>query len=1238
MLTSLVGGQDNCGLIYASPGAGKSTYASKLFADLVERNIPVVRHHYFLSLTDSASYARMDHQRAAESLMHDLQRDHSKALGQLADRSPNPQVGDLRAWLEACGSYYAAENKSLVVIIDGLDHVWRERRSIDELDRLLGLVLPPHAGLFVLFVSQPVHDDLLPSILIRAIPRDKWTELPLLDESAIDEWLRHHLDDLDFGNGFPSQPEHVINELVAALHRRSQGHPLHLCYTVRAIQERRLIFNEAVIASLPACPRQNINDYYGSLWHGLPDQSRSVLHLLASTHFSLPRDGIHECLDPERRNTATIEGALTQIVHLLSTKDLGLQPFHGSLLVFVRDLPEHSRYDAPMQRLTLAWLHSSAPEYWKWAYEWLVAAELGDDEPLIAGPDRNWTVAAIAKCRPKMQVCMILEKAIRIALERDLLPRAMYLGHLLIYYCETRKGYHETPANAIYARLRLDQDSQVRVPLRSGLAALSDSEIQLLAEAEGRLGDQTHIRQYIDELSRRIWGGGRKSREISSPDNTIDALVAVAAQAGGRTPSRILQFAARNRNTKGSSRRILRVFCEQLRIRRDVPGLRALLQPVESDGIVEIDAETALTADERLEVIHHLLLLSLEEGTNCDAEVRELSGEPFALVFAAVRPVPSFLPNEPPFPDVAILNLERHRVFDRQGDALRFFVQSFWVLLSNQLCGKTQRNSDWVATIGDHSWAHQFVTHLDRVASVVAEQLLRTQPMQLAAVFCELGRLPRPQYQKYEFSAEYLYSLAAGRAVVAFTFDLRLFSRCLGGNCAISKDELQATLACGYCERDLWIDTYLGHRRPTLSVDAVTWLLESCKRDLESSLEHFAERAARYASLAPIAALHNRRQEAEELITAAADNLLTHGYHKDTILDSVLDAILVFHSDLQGLAIPGENPRDWLFRIAPAIAHIDELTDGDGTRYLPRELATALRIVAPELLPNYCRWLTEIEEYGDAQDAFEEFIRSADLKNPIAQAVAHTAVDPGCIKVLSDRASNGESAAADALTALVDYVGNGVQPTVEEEKPSETSTASTIGRELPPAVQFAPDNLSAYIDAVRASAASDLEEAIKEWIKYWVSRDQREPVYKALQLAVERGFNIWVYDELYELAVEVEGRERAYRWLERANKENNGWSVFRREELSRRRWEIIRANYPLQWYEFIRNTLLLDDSWYGHLIEHGSFVRVVKYLIVVGHNDLARQVINVMVNCAVELVSPADMETPGWVNTKELGS
>lgn len=109
----------------------------------------------------------------------------------------------------------------------------------------------------MVFATQPVDDHQLSPILLRHAPRDRWVTLPPLYEPAVERWVRKHSSDV------PLQVEQlqsavVIDRLTRALYRKGNGHPLHLHYTLKAMQERQFVFTEETIEALPGCPHGSV--------------------------------------------------------------------------------------------------------------------------------------------------------------------------------------------------------------------------------------------------------------------------------------------------------------------------------------------------------------------------------------------------------------------------------------------------------------------------------------------------------------------------------------------------------------------------------------------------------------------------------------------------------------------------------------------------------------------------------------------------------------------------------------------------------------------------------------------------------------------------------------------------------------------------------------------------------------------------------------------------------------------
>ena len=91
-----------------------------------------------------------------------------------------------------------------------------------------------------------------------------------------------------------------LRPLAAAVFRRGGGHPLHLRYMIRTVQERGLLLPEDAGAGMPDCHHDGIAGYYAALWQALPDPSRQLLHLLAATRFPWPREGCTAAGGPTR--------------------------------------------------------------------------------------------------------------------------------------------------------------------------------------------------------------------------------------------------------------------------------------------------------------------------------------------------------------------------------------------------------------------------------------------------------------------------------------------------------------------------------------------------------------------------------------------------------------------------------------------------------------------------------------------------------------------------------------------------------------------------------------------------------------------------------------------------------------------------------------------------------------------------------------------------------------------------
>jgi hypothetical protein len=182
---------------------------------------------------------------------------------------------------------------------------------------------------------------------------------------------------------------------------------------------------------------------------------------------------------------------------------LGIQPFHNSILVFIENQENYKSYSNKMKGYAIGWLQKKAPSYWKWAYEWRLLSELGDYQPIITGPSRDWAIDALIKGYPSQDVSDILGEGCWHALKNADLPRGIEIG-LLRDYAEAAYDNSETLEKMLYSQLFIDEDPFLRPRLKKDISNLSGKELFLLAESEYKNGYKTIVAKCLSELYRRM--------------------------------------------------------------------------------------------------------------------------------------------------------------------------------------------------------------------------------------------------------------------------------------------------------------------------------------------------------------------------------------------------------------------------------------------------------------------------------------------------------------------------------------------------------------------------------------------------------------------------------------------------------------------------------------------------------------------------------------------------------------
>ena len=418
-LTGVTTGSGSIITLTGPPGRGKSTYLSYVCEKLQKEAIPVIRHHYFLSSTDPTR-DRLSPYVVYDSLLGQIGRFQSQTGAEIEGNA------NLHEALERCATYYKKEGKPFIVIMDGLDHVWRENSSDKEpMDDVFKQLIPPTENMVLIIGTQPVADTQLPDRLVTHSPRVAWKELPSMSGRTVMSYLEK---EIEYGRLKIRNDAHAKEDLAEGaheLHRITQGHPLHVIYATEHLINSGEGLSKWIVEKIPGDLSQDARTYYESLWFRLTFVQRDILVLLSEFSFHWPSSAFRgSTLLP---NTP---GDIRSVEHLLHSTAAGVIPFHDSLVVFVKGQAEFHERVKILTPKVAQWLETEAPSYLRDTWLWSVQARLGNPDNLIFGLSRDWVLDRLTDGYPVDTFTMLLTEAEEIAFDRHRYTNAYRLRHL----------------------------------------------------------------------------------------------------------------------------------------------------------------------------------------------------------------------------------------------------------------------------------------------------------------------------------------------------------------------------------------------------------------------------------------------------------------------------------------------------------------------------------------------------------------------------------------------------------------------------------------------------------------------------------------------------------------------------------------------------------------------------------------------------------------------------------------
>lgn len=1179
---------DGASVLWGPPGRGKSTYLSYCFQAFEADKQLCIRHHYFLRLSDRGT-DRFFFQDIARSLMRQLEE-------QLPELHAREQTLD--AWLDAAAEKAGEQGRRLVVMIDGLDHVWRENRSLDHMQQLFAHLLPARPHMHLVVGTQKIAAQHLPQRLLQFCAEEAWHALPLMSAGAIEHWLvlQHAGQRLRLEDG--ADPDRVIHALAAAFHKVTGGLPLQLIYAFETLTRSGGVLTEAAVASLPAHPTGDIRDYYRSLWMRVSATARHILHGLASIEFALPPGGLHACF----RDMNGAAEAIEEIDHLLDHKETGAYPFHGSIFVFVREQADHAAIAATLHAAILAWLAGPAPAYWKWAWTWVTQARFGNPAPLLTGPDRAWALSALCAGQPLEQIEYILEEAETLAFHALDFARAVELRSLAIRTSNAPEFQTNEFAGFVEATLRNADNDYRLVQLRNSLSTEEPPILLALLRALAPAAAEVAAGNVFDELNRR-------AREARLDDQSrVDwpaTLVRVLPYLKGIDPKRLRTY----------GRRIGR-----------------------ADALIGAAMEEAILA-ERYGIA--LTFAGLNRGRECDKGLFALlcidGSDPranpalrghaklpqFHALYAA-RGWP-LSPRRPLSIDVSNFVPPKRGVEERASAGPRIY-RYFFSVLSAALGGRGSR----VRLVGleavPDTWTRQVLTAVADQAFRVAELLDAGQPPPALAAFYNSINVPRQSDRSYDAHSLFI-GIQIGLREIAV--DLQLLRRAVDRAALIGPDDLPGDDQQSWIA-NVWLEHVQGRRLPLHSPAGADALLRRIAARLDSEVSEFMERSDLCIQASLFALDHGLADRAAEYLARAARCLLGYGWRKDPFAFEILEALELMASVEPAWAA------EQLMRLAPAYNAITDYTDGDETNHARSEFFAQVVDMRPGKGGALYGSLIRSDDWYYAERLLAHAARRLKPGKVHDRALLATFIQPGELDEARALGRKHRAAGKPLLEDLQRRVGYS-RPRQPRDRGSPTTYSEKAPRSAPRPADFPPRGLTEYRQAVDATGGYGWQRrAIERWLRHWQREGRGREALSALRQLLADDHSSYDIDKAYDLAfaisLEVEGEQAAFPWLVLAQRHRYGWQRwYTSSKEAEQRLDLAAKHYRDRWSEFIQESsepIIFRPGERRAIVMGHS--RLVSFLLKVGEYDRARELTAALVDIMLAEVEVQPLRMPDW--------
>ncbi|CAK3008346.1 NACHT domain protein [Vibrio crassostreae] len=1162
-----------CSVISGLPGMGKSTYLSFLTDQLIEKKTPVIRHHYYLSPHFIGD--RIAFNNAAQSLQSQIK---SLYPSDFSQDELDPEKLDM--WIRKAADMATESNEILVVIIDGLDHVYRERSDISQLEHLVNRIDPLKEKICLLYGTQPISDEYLPNSLLRSAPRDKsWLDIPAMGLAAIKDRV-DFLVSIEEINvvGVDEHRRQEVVEISQALLDISKGYPLHIIYSLNSMKLARNKINKYDVERLPICPDGDIHAYYENLWVSLSESAKEILLLIVNADFSWPdKTHLEFCFD----DSLIFRNSFTEIQHLIENRLSGITPFHNSLFVYLKRKDAFSKSKERLNKKSKTWIDRHAPEYWKWGWDWIIQANLGNATPLLQGITKEWLVQSLCKAYPLEHIEHIVGVAESIAFEQSLYSELLRLRTLKMRLLNGPEFQIQDFSQFLDCSLNCSSDTFGLLWRADNLRIIPDNEIVIVAKhLQGK--NKRIVKDCEREIYRRIQFYARleDSNHYQTLNSLVDDYLQVLMSYENPDLEVINEFYERLTDKSSSFTRIVELLIQY--------GHRHLLL-----DLSVFDIPKSISS----KIIDEVVLAACIEGVSLTEAFPNLriSNSSLGLLH--------LLLNGKDIESDELPQLECPEEYE--GATYNLFYQYFFNTLAHRFSNSVVIEEPHLV---EPNSIEEFIKNawvtFQYASTTIAEKLKAGDKFEVSDLYNCFVILALPDQYRM------------GYKLTSILFNIRKSLAKISLHLSIICDSVDERTMFNESDFSMITESLWWNSHVFFDVSAQNSIISIPKgitsqafHKLFDAETHRREDTATLANdslaIGILASKYGLHDEASLFLKRAALNMVGYGHRKDITLHEVFEAIDEC-SNSNCPQVPG-----WLRRVATFTTDVFDFSERE-IGHIPNWFTKLLAKHNPERLVDEFDYHLSEENWHRTDVILENIIKTFPLSTQSEHSFLRCMTTVDSLRALKERAEG--NATLDTIYQEQYKILGGIPPllrelnSTEHEETSEFSDVKTIQ----------PNNLDEFRSTLHSISYKVRKKFVIDWITYWKEQGQGAIILNSFNEYYEQEKSDYELDrclhEIFLLSKDINGKTKAYTWAVRDIKLNNSWNRYSHSQ-SEESLREYGSTYKNKWENILRDTMSAGSS----KVQRDEAIivpstQLVIYLVAAGQLDLAAEITEAMVS------------------------